>query len=99
MKAICASLCVAIGIFAGPIAALTFAEPARSDIALVIAPPWVAHDELIEAADGKIIGPTSAYFGVLATSEQADFVETVKSKGAWFVLDGERMAAICGIKT
>lgn len=89
----------AISLLAGPVLAIANAEPIPGEISLVIGPPWRSLEALVTASDGKLIGPGANRYGALAVSDNPDFFDDLKASGAWFVLDGTRMAQLCGVET
>ena len=68
------------------------------DLALVIAPPWVDIDTVIAGSGGGLVGPVQAPFATLARFETDVPVHRLKGHGAWAVLDGRRIALICGVE-
>lgn len=91
--------CAAVACLTGPILAISMASPDPGGIALVIAPPWTNVASIIEASNGHIVGPESTLLGPLATFENPDFVERAKANGAWFVIDSNPIAFLCGATT
>ena len=83
---------------AGPLLALAAAKPQRGEIMLVIGPDAVAVQTAVLNAGGRVIGPQVARFGVLALSAEEAFATTLLEEGAWFVVDGRRIAFLCGIE-
>lgn len=64
---------------------------------MVIAPPWAVDGGpagVVAAAGGREVSPMRAPFAVLAVF---DTQTTARSIGAWMVLDGRVIAAICGV--
>ncbi|MEO0945436.1 MAG: hypothetical protein AAFY06_11425 [Pseudomonadota bacterium] len=82
----------------GPVLALMTSEPRTGEIMLVIGPDPVAHQAAVRKAGGRVIGPDLARFGVLALAESDAFAAELVAQGAWLVVDGRRVAALCGIK-
>jgi hypothetical protein len=56
-------------------------------------------DEIIANAGGEILGPEQAPLATLAYSSDPDFINQLHLNGAWLVLDGRRIAAICGVSS
>lgn len=85
--------------FAGPLIALGTATPqADADLLLIVAsdPASVARQ-----AGGRPIGPWQAPIGALVAAgseDAAGFAARLSAAGAWIVLDGAAVAAICGVK-
>ncbi|NNK15814.1 MAG: hypothetical protein HKP51_02795 [Sulfitobacter sp.] len=90
--------CAAVGLSA-PILSLASSRPVPGDVALVIAPPWVAREAIVAAAGGQPVGPSSMPLGLLAQSDSPDFADNLRSAGAWFVADGRPVALLCGVST
>lgn len=68
-----------------------------SDLVLVISSPWVDGVDLVEQAGGRPIGPQSNALATLAAGDDADsFIKRVGQAGAWAILDGAALAALCG---
>lgn len=85
-------LCVSLS---GPVAAIA-QVPAATDTGplLVLAPDAAA---LLEQVDGHLVGPSVSPFGALGQGDP-DLIERLYEAGAWRVLDGAWIAALCGIK-
>jgi hypothetical protein len=83
----------------GPILALSAARPVPGELVLVIAPPWIDRVEAISQSGGQVIGPITPFFQTFALSDQPSFDTILKENGAWFVLDGRRLALLCGDTT
>ncbi len=88
---------IAGSLLAGPVLALVSAPPAGDGIVLVLAPPWADRGTIIEASGGAPVGLADAPLGTLAASPAPDFAEKLRARGAWLVIDGRPLAAICGI--
>lgn len=85
---------ICLSVLAGP-AALFAAPPASSGRpVLVIAPNPEA---VVSGAGGRPVALGRAPLGTLAASAAPDFVSRLRKNGAWFVLDGRALAAICGV--
>ncbi len=84
--------------FSGPLLALAAADPVPGEIMLVIGPSASVQPAVITAAGGHLIGPELARFGALAQSDLAEFSHVLVEQGAWFVVDGRRIAAFCGVE-
>lgn len=81
----------------GPALALVSSPAVPGEPVLVLSLPWEQSAEgLIEQAGGSLLGPISAPLATLAMPESPDFLEKLKIGGALWVLDGRRLAAICG---
>ncbi|MDF2231325.1 hypothetical protein P2H44_02050 [Albimonas sp. CAU 1670] len=92
---------LALGLIAGlggPTAALVGAADPRTPGApvLAVAPPWVDVDALVLRAQGREVSPIRAPMAALATGAGPDFPQRLLAAGAWFVLDGRRLAQFCG---
>ena len=97
MTPVTLGLCLSIGLLTGPLLALACSKPDPGSIALVISPPWIERDTVIEASNGRLIGPTSAFLGSFAISTEPEFAQLLKENGIWFVVDGSGIASLCGI--
>jgi len=85
----------------GPTAALVAAgapDPASAAApVLAVAPPWIDLDAAIARAGGRAISPAPAPLAALAVGPGPDFARRLKAAGAWMVLDGRRLADLCGV--
>ena len=63
---------------------------------LAVAPPWADISAIVERAGGRPVSPVDAPLAVLATGPGPDFPARLKAAGAWFALDGRRLAQLCG---
>ena len=86
---------------ATPLLALGLYQDANGPFVLVIAPPWIDVSDLVISIQGALVSPMSAPLATLADAgpDVAGFAEAAYAAGAWAVLDGTAMAAICGITT
>lgn len=75
---------------------ILLAAPLSGQPVLVIFPPWVDGDALVERVGGKRIGPTLAPLALLATSDNANFEKKLQENGIWAVRDGTVLAQLCG---
>lgn len=79
-----------------PVMALGRAAPiASNDPLLVIVPPWLDAQAIVQDAGGDVIGLDHALFGVLAHGPDEGFAQAVLHAGAWAVRDGTLLAALC----
>ena len=89
----------------GPAAALeaagapgTASDPASAAApVLAVAPPWIDLDAAIARAGGRAVSPAPAPMAALAVGPGPDFARRLKAAGAWMVLDGRRLADLCGV--
>lgn len=86
-----------VALLAGPAIVLANAKPVPGEIVLVISPNERGRAALIQQSGGRILGPETALLGALAISDNPDFPDTLKSDGAWLVLDGRQFALLCGV--
>ena len=87
-----------LAVIAGPVALAMGAEPDVGAPVLVVAPPWGPPPEsIVHAAGGAVMSPEQNTISTLAVSEDADFLEKLRQSGAIILLDGRRLAAICGV--
>ncbi|MCH2165305.1 MAG: hypothetical protein MK098_11720 [Marinovum sp.] len=83
-----------MSMLAGPILALAHAPaPSQNNPILVIAPDAA---DVIAAAGGQVIGPTTAPLAALATGD-AGFADRLNASSAWLVTDGQWVAELCGV--
>lgn len=82
----------------GPVLALAGAAPSGPLVVVVSAPGAEARDAMIRRAGGSPVGPVRTPFAGLAMSEAPGFAERLREAGAWIVLDGQRIAQICGLE-
>ncbi|WP_375174156.1 hypothetical protein [Pseudooceanicola sp.] len=83
-------------VLAGPVLPLVSARGSAGDLLLVVVPPWRDAQDVIAAAGGRPVGPVRGILGHLAMSGGADFHARLGSAGAWLVLDGAAVSALCG---
>lgn len=86
-----------LGVLAGPVLLLARPPGHTGAPVLVVGPP-AKMAAYIEVAGGAPLGPEVALFGLLARSDAPDFVTALRGLGAWAVLDGSAVAALCGIE-
>ncbi|MGR3793995.1 hypothetical protein [Vannielia sp. SX4] len=77
--------------------AMVLATPPGDGPALVIVPPWDDADALLARAGGRPIGPRRAPFAVLARFPSPAAAHEARTHGAWAVLGGGALAALCGV--
>lgn len=77
----------------GPALAVASAPTAPGAPVLVVAGDA---ERIVRHAGGRTLGPSAAAFGTLASSPDGDFLRRLHDGGAWLVLDGRIIAAICG---
>ena len=97
MKAVASYSLITLGVImclvTGPMAFALSASPSGDGPVLVIGPPWDGGAAgVVQAAGGRIIGPTAAPLSVLATGAST---EIFRQAGAWMVLDAAALNAIC----
>lgn len=94
-----AVLVVAVGL-SGPLAALAGLSGRTADDAagpvLAVAPPWRDLDAIADRAGGRLVGPIRAPFAAFASGVAPDFSDRLLASGAWFVLDAQGLAQLCG---
>lgn len=78
-----------------PLAAVLSAPVGEGPVLLIV-PPWADADALLAASGGHAVGPTRAPFALLATYPSPAAARAASGYGAWAVLGGEALAAICG---
>lgn len=82
---------------AGPAIALISAPaPREPGLRLVLHAPWADVAALRSVTGVRPVGPlnTPVAFFVTSAGQQAD--QALREAGAWSILDGERLAEICG---
>ncbi|MAM60228.1 hypothetical protein [Maritimibacter sp. UBA3975] len=83
------------GILLGPFVVVASA-PGRSEGPVLVISNWGEDAEAIVAEQGgEIIGPRRAMFGVFASSDDRGFSARLRQQGAWAVIDGALIAALC----
>lgn len=65
--------------------------------ALVIVPPWVEIEHVLDQAHLTEISPIRAPFGVLVSVDSGNALKNLKGLGIWAILDGKIIAEICGV--
>ena len=86
-------------LIAGPLIVALSSVPQESDLVLVLAPDVQVRENMIREAGGRLVGPEQAVFGSFAVSDDPEFVTSLKASGAWFVVNGQRIALLCGVDT
>ena len=87
-----------LALMAGPVMLLAAPPAAAGGLVLVISPPWSGGAaRIVVQSGGQLVGPDAAPFARFATSEGPKFDRKLREAGAWAVLDGTRLAAICGV--
>ncbi|MQQ07982.1 hypothetical protein GFB49_05910 [Epibacterium sp. SM1979] len=81
-----------------PLLALASApSPTIGSPALVIVPPWVNATQLAQTAQVAQLLSSSAPMGAFVVPTNAEDVTRLLENGAWFVIDGKRIAEFCAI--
>jgi hypothetical protein len=81
-----------------PVLALASAPGPAEGPRLVLHAPWADGVALVRRAGGDPVGPFHAPMGVLAfASDNAAFDRRLREAGAWAVVNGTSIAALCGI--
>ena len=86
-------------LIAGPLVVALSKVPEENDLVLVLAPDMKVRERMILEVGGRLIGPEQAVFGSFAVSDDPEFVPSLKASGAWFVVNGQRIALLCGVDT
>lgn len=84
-------------VLSGPMIVVASATPSQDDIRLVVSGWGRAASDRVETAGGHVIGPVRAPFGILAQSNDPEFSNRLHALGAWAVIEGGRIASICGV--
>lgn len=80
----------------GPLAGLA-SEPSRAfGPWVVVVPPWRAAEQVVEAAQARLIGPVDAPMGVLVAAQNEGAPNRLKAAGAWLVIDATLALGLCG---
>ncbi|MEM9797617.1 MAG: hypothetical protein AAF919_14085 [Pseudomonadota bacterium] len=94
-------LLIALSFAVGPLIAVAAAPQGDDPVRLVLLPPWMDRDEMLRQSGAWQVGPFAAPFAVLATTDQASrpmaIDQRLRTAGAWTVLDGSFLAALCGV--
>ena len=90
------ALSITLFVLSGPLLALLAAPPGDGPI-LVIAPGEAHREGMVRQAGGQVLGPVQGLLGTLAISQDPDFPKHLRDSGAWFVVDGRSVAALCGV--
>lgn len=94
------ALFIALSALAGPLLAVAGTAPSAGGVVLVVGPAGsAARDAIVRLAGGTPVGPAQAPLAGFATSDASGFVDRLHDAGAWLVLDGDRLARICGLQT
>ena len=86
-----------LALAAGPAAYLFGAAPRDGQPVLVVAAPWSDVVGIVRAAGGAPVGPERAPMAILAIGGDRGCARLVSDGGAWFVLDGAPLPALCGV--
>ena len=86
---------VAATLAAGPVLAALAAPPPADGPLLAVVAPWRDAAEVARAAGAAPVG-LAAPMALLVTGEGADLPARLRAAGAWAVLDGAALAALCG---
>lgn len=81
----------------GPVAALLSLPAVDHGLVLVISPPWADRDGQIARAGGRGLGPGASLMGSLAQADSPGFGPRLRAAGPFLVLDGRRLASLCGV--
>lgn len=85
----------------GPVLAIAGAAPSPGSILLVVTPPGLSVAVVAARAGARPVDPFDAFMGGLVAAEEGraspDLAAALREAGAWLVLDGSRLAAICGV--
>ncbi len=94
MRRLSIPVMIALAVFGGP-AATVAARPAAAGFPVLV----IAADPeaVVARAGGTPVAPISAPLGTLAAAGDPDFIQRLRDGGAWLVLDGRVLAAICGV--
>lgn len=96
LRAIALFMSPVFALLAGP-AIVVASAPVRPDGPLLVISGWGDRAErIVDTAGGQVYGPVRASLGILATSSNPAFADNLRAAGAWAVLDGSRIAALCG---
>ncbi len=83
-----------------PVVLVMSSPPQQGEPVLVLAPVGgQGLDKIIANAGGEVLGPEQAPLATLAYSSDPDFINQLHLSGAWLVLNGSRIAAICGVSS
>lgn len=87
-----------LALVASPVVLVASSTPRDGIPVIVVGAPWGDRLEtVISQAGGQILGPESAPFARIATSDTPEFFQRLRDAGAWAVLDGTRLATLCGV--
>ncbi len=79
-----------------PFGSLLASAPKAGAPVLVLLPPWVDGPSVVEAAGGRVIGPMSAPFALLAYGDDPGFADRLQIAGALNVSDASILSELCG---
>lgn len=96
MRALPILLMFVLAVFVGPLIVLASADAPKDAPLLVISGWGDTAEARIAAAGGEVVGPIRAPLGLFATSRDPKFPDALRAAGAWAVIDGGRIAALCG---
>jgi hypothetical protein len=85
----------------GPALAIALAPPPGDGPVLVLAGPWSdGAAAIIHASGGDVLGPRDTAFAAFAAppSDDPGFAARLLSLGAFRVIDGGALAALCGVE-
>lgn len=96
MRHVVLSSIIVLTILAGPVLAAMGGAPRAGDPVVVVGPDPEA---IVARAGGMALGPSRAPLGILAVAPDRGYADRLDAAGAWLVLDGRALAALCGITT
>lgn len=71
-------------------------KPIQGDFALVVSTPWgTPPSDVLRGADVDQALPVDVGFGTLVRLNSSDSYERLRSNGAWFVLNGNKVFTLC----
>ncbi|OIQ33115.1 MAG: hypothetical protein BM562_01680 [Alphaproteobacteria bacterium MedPE-SWcel] len=65
--------------------------------ALVVAPPWKPSVDIVVSSDVPELATARSPLGVLVVIPDAQALRRLFENGAWFVIDGKRIAQLCEV--
>ncbi|KUP93887.1 hypothetical protein [Tritonibacter horizontis] len=98
MSYLIVSLSCLSAVLLAPLLALAGAPaPMAGEPALVVAAPWSRAVDIARRAAVSEMITAEAPMGVLVIPEDAEDIHRLFDMGAWFVIDGKRIAELCAV--
>ncbi|TNJ45115.1 hypothetical protein [Phaeobacter sp. B1627] len=89
--------CFATLLLAPLLALLSAPAAVPGEPALVVSPPWKRAIDIVVSSDVPELATASSPLGALVVIPDARAIGRLFENGAWFVVDGKRIAQLCAL--